>query len=179
MDEYVGLSATNKNSFGSFLNTHIFGRLPFCSVNYIRGDATDTAGECRRYSELLKEYPADIVMLGIGENGHIAFNDPHVADFSDPVLVKEVMLDPVCRTQQVHDGCFAMLSDVPRSALTLTIPALAAGAYMFCSVPAASKACAVKNTLEGEISEICPATILRRHKNAVMYCDANSGKFII
>lgn len=179
MDEYAGLSPTDKGSFASYLDAHIFGRLTFGGVNYIRGDARDTAAECARYSELLAEYPPDIVMLGIGENGHIAFNDPHVADFRDPAPVKEVILDEVCRMQQVHDGCFAALGDVPRSALTLTIPALTAAAYMFCSVPASSKAEAVRNTVLGEISERCPATILRRHKNAIMYCDADSGAYII
>lgn len=179
MDEYVGLAPGNKNSFTCYLDTHIFSFLPFRSVNYIRGDAPDTAAECRRYSELLSKYPPDIVMLGIGENGHIAFNDPHVADFSDPQAVKEVTLDEVCREQQVHDGCFKALSDVPKSALTLTIPALTAAEYMFCSVPAASKAEAVKNTVNNEISEKCPATILRRHKNAVMYCDADSARYIV
>ncbi len=179
MDEYVGLAPSNKNSFACYLDAHIFSFLPFRSVNYIRGDAPDTAAECQRYSELLGKYPPDIVMLGIGENGHIAFNDPHVADFSDPASVKEVTLDEVCREQQVHDGCFKALSDVPKSALTLTIPALTSAEYMFCSVPAASKAEAVKNTLNSEISEKCPATILRRHKNAVMYCDADSSRFIV
>lgn len=178
MDEYTGLAPGDKNSFASYLDTHIFGLLPFRCVNYIRGDSPDISAECRRYSELLKKYPPDIVMLGIGENGHIAFNDPHVADFSDPEVVKEVTLDEVCRAQQVHDGCFATLSDVPKSAITLTIPALTAAAYMFCSVPAATKAEAVKNTVNSEISEKCPATILRRHKNAIMYCDADSAKLL-
>lgn len=179
MDEYVGLAPVSKKSFAAYLNAHIFGLLPFRSVNYIRGYISDITSECQHYSELLRKYPPDIVLLGIGENGHIAFNDPHVADFSDSELVKEVTLDETCRAQQVHDGCFASLCDVPKSALTLTIPALTNATYMFCSVPAATKAGAVKNMLFNEVSEKCPATILRHHQNAFMYCDADSGRYII
>ncbi|MEE1043435.1 MAG: 6-phosphogluconolactonase, partial [Clostridia bacterium] len=126
-------------------------------------------------SKLLKENPVDIVCMGIGENGHIAFNDPHVADFNDPKLVKYVELDEMCRNQQVNDGCFAKIDDVPKYAMTLTIPALVSAKYNFCIVPAPTKAQAVKNTVCGEISEKCPASILRRKDNAILYCDADSS----
>jgi len=178
MDEYVGLANDHPQSFGTYLREHIFSRLPFGKIHYIRGDAEDSREECARYSALLTENPPDIVCLGIGENGHIAFNDPGVADFNDPALVKPAELDEVCRMQQVHDGCFPGIDDVPTHALTLTVPALANAAYLFCSVPAATKAEAVRRTCREEITENCPATIMRRHSHAILYCDPDSGKLI-
>ncbi len=175
MDEYIGLSKEAPQRFGNFLREAIFGRVNFKSVNYIDGGAEDIEAECARYTKLLKEYPVDIVCLGIGENGHIAFNDPGVADFADQALIKVASLDEVCRKQQVNDGCFAVLDEVPRYALTLTIPALVGAGKMFCTVPAATKKWAVKQTIQGEISEDCPATIMRRHGNAILYCDSQSG----
>lgn len=174
MDEYVGLSGDSPQSFSTYLREHIFGLVPFKSVNCIDG-AASAKEECGRYGKLLSENPVDIVCLGIGENGHIAFNDPWVADFDDPVKVKAVPLDEVCRKQQVHDGCFPTLDDVPKYALTLTIPALTAAAHMFCSVPAATKREAVTRTVNGDITIDCPATIMRKHPHAVLYCDADSG----
>jgi len=178
MDEYVGLPNGDSHTFGVYLKEHIFGKVPFKSVHYIHGDAEDPEAECTRYSALLAENPVDVVCLGIGENGHIAFNDPPVADFNDPKAVKIVELDGVCRMQQVNDGCFPTLDDVPTHALTLTIPSLLAAKYMFCVVPAPTKATAVKNTVYGEISEACPASILRTHDSAVLYCDADSGVYL-
>ncbi len=176
MDEYIGLPEGSTASFGSYLREHLFDKVPFESVHYINAFGTDRAAECARYSELLRKYPVDIVCLGIGENGHIAFNDPPVADFSDPYLVKEVKLDERCRLQQVHDGCFACIDDVPQYALTLTVPALTAAERMFCVVPYATKAAAVKEMLTTtHIDEHCPATILRRHSGATLYCDQESA----
>ena len=116
--------------------------------------------------------------MGIGENGHIAFNDPPVADFNDPKMVKPVQLDEICRNQQVNDGCFAKIDDVPKTAITLTVPTLFAGKQLFCIVPAKTKANAVRATVKGEIGEACPATILRRHANAVLYLDSDSGALL-
>lgn len=178
MDEYIGLPADAPQGFGNFLRAHIFGVAPFASVNYIDISAVDAHAECARYAALLSEAPIDIVVMGIGENGHIAFNDPPVADFNDPKAVKPVALDEVCRRQQVNDGCFATLSDVPKTAITLTVPTLFAGGALFCIVPASSKANAVKNTLTGEIGERCPATVLRRHPNAVLYLDEDSSALL-
>lgn len=177
MDEYVGIDPNAPQGFARFLKNALFDKVPFKSVNTLNS-LNDPDAEAERYSKLLKENPVDIVCMGIGENGHIAFNDPHVADFNDSVLVKKVDLDEVCRMQQVHDGCFATLDDVPKYALTLTVPALAAGKYQFCVVPAATKANAVKSTVNGEINETCPATILRTLENAILYCDNDSGAFI-
>ena len=178
MDEYIGLSADAPQGFGNFLKEHIFGLAPFKSVNYIDISAKDPEKECERYAAILAEYPTDIVVMGIGENGHIAFNDPPVADFADPKAVKPVLLDEICRNQQVNDGCFATIDDVPKYAITLTVPTLFAGDYLFCIVPAATKANAVKATLCGEIGETCPATVLRRHQNAILYLDGDSSALV-
>lgn len=179
MDEYVGISKDASQAFSNFLRDRIFGKVPFKSVNYIDVSAEDPEQECERYAALLKEYPADIVCMGIGENGHIAFNDPPVADFNDKKTVKVVELDHKCRQQQVNDGCFATLDDVPKYAITLTIPALMSGKYIFCIVPGKTKTEAVTNTVNGEISTACPATILRTHDNAILYVDRDSGKDIL
>ena len=178
MDEYIGLPADAPQGFGNFLKAHIFGLAPFKSVNYINISAEDAEAECARYSALLAQYPTDIVVMGIGENGHIAFNDPPVADFADPKAVKPVLLDEICRNQQVNDGCFATIDDVPKYAITLTVPTLFSGKYLFCIVPAKTKANAVKATVCGEIGEACPATILRRHENAILYLDNDSSSLL-
>lgn len=178
MDEYVGLNDAAPQRFGRFLEERIFKKLPFNVVNYLNGNATTPDEECERYAALLKENKVDVVCMGIGENSHIAFNDPHVADFSDPVLVKKVTLDEACRQQQVNDGCFAALKDVPVHALTLTVPALMQARYIFCVVPGPMKAQAVKHTLRSEISEKYPATILRTHENAVLFLDKDSASLL-
>ena len=174
MDEYVGLPEGDSHTFGAYLYEHIFRHKNFKSIHYIGGG--DPEAVCARYTKILEEYPVDVVCLGIGENGHIAFNDPWVADFHDPKPVKIVELDGMCRQQQVNDGCFPTLNDVPTHAVTLTIPALTAAKYMFCVVPGATKTAAVTNTVKGPISEDCPATILRKHNGAILYCDKDSGK---
>ncbi len=178
MDEYIGLSSDAPQGFGNFLKSHIFGLVDFKSVNYIDISAVEAERECARYAELLKKYPTDIVVMGIGENGHIAFNDPPVANFNDPQAVKPVALDEICRNQQVNDGCFATIDDVPTTAITLTVPTLFAGEHLFCIVPAKTKARAVRATLCDEISEKCPATILRRHKSAILYLDGDSSSLL-
>ena len=178
MDEYVGLPEGDSHTFGVYLKEHIFGKVPFKSIHYIHGDDADPEAECARYAELLAQYPVDVVCLGIGENGHIAFNDPWVADFDDPKMVKAVPLDEVCRQQQVNDGCFKTIDDVPKYAVTLTCPTLFNGKNLFCIVPAKTKANAVKHTLEDAITVDCPATILRKHASAKLYLDSDSSELI-
>lgn len=178
MDEYIGLAADAPQGFGNFLKARLFDRVPFKSVHRIDPTATDPEREAARYAALLAAAPADIVVMGIGENGHIAFNDPPVADFRDPRAVKAVALDEVCRRQQVNDGCFARLEDVPRYALTLTVPTLVAAPWLFCIVPAKTKAKAVYETINGAIDEHCPASILRTHDHAILYLDADSGALL-
>ncbi len=179
MDEYVGLESDAPQCFGNFLKEHIFGKVPFKSVYYISESGENEDEICNNYSKLIKEHPIDIVCLGIGENGHIAFNDPWVADFNDSEVIKKVELDEMCRNQQVNDGCFKCIDDVPKFALTLTVPALFNADYLFCTVPAKTKANAVYNTVNAEINEDVPATIMRKHKNAVMYCDKDSAERIL
>jgi glucosamine-6-phosphate deaminase len=177
MDEYIGLSDDAPQGFGNFLKEKIFGKLPFAAIHYLNGNAENPAEECNRYAALLQKYPVDIVCMGIGENGHIAFNDPPVADFNDAQLVKIVELDQACRQQQVNDDCFATIDAVPTNAITLTIPALMAAKYIYCMVPGPTKAEAVFNTLNQDIIEQYPSTILRRHDEAILYLDAfSSGK---
>ena len=178
MDEYIGLDKDAPQGFGNFLRDHIFGLVPFKSVNYIDCTAKDPDAEARRYAKVLKDNPTDVVIMGIGENGHIAFNDPPVADFADSVLVKPVKLDEICRNQQVNDGCFAKIDDVPTHALTLTVPALVRAPYLFCIVPAPTKAWAVKETLTGSIDEHCPASILRKQADANLYLDKDSASLL-
>jgi glucosamine-6-phosphate deaminase len=178
MDEYVGLAPDAPQRFGTFLSERLFRRVPLRAVYLIDGNAADLAAELDRYTRLLHAHPVDIVCLGIGENGHIAFNDPPVADFADPLSVKRVALDLASRQQQVHDGAFAELAHVPTHALTLTIPALIRAARMFCIVPAPSKARAVLRTLTGPIGTECPATILRRHAAAILYTDRDSAALL-
>ena len=178
MDEYIGLDKDAPQGFGNFLKAHIFGLVPFKSVNYIDITATNPEAEAERYGKLLDANLTDIVVMGIGENGHIAFNDPPVADFHDKRTVKPVKLDEVCRQQQVNDGCFASIDDVPTHAMTLTVPTLVRAPYLFCIVPAPTKAKAVYETLNGSIDEHCPASILRIHDNAILYLDNESSQLL-
>lgn len=179
MDEYCGLDREASQCFGNFLDRALFEQVDMRERYYLR-DAGQTPEEiCRNYSSLLRQYPVDIVCLGIGENGHIAFNDPPAADFNDSELVKTVTLDEVCRMQQVHDGCFENIAQVPASAVTLTIPALYAARYMFCVVPAETKARAVKDACTGPVDEGCPASVLRRHPGAVLYLDRDSSSLLV
>ena len=177
MDEYVGLDIGSAQSFATYLTEHIFALAPFKSVNLI--PAKNGEEGIAAYTRLLTEYPTDVVLMGIGENGHIAFNDPPVADFNDPYLIKKVELDEICRNQQVHDKCFETLDDVPRYALTLTVPALMRAKYLICTVPAPTKAQAVKAMLTGPIGTLCPATALRGHDNAKMFLDKDSASLVL
>lgn len=174
MDEYVGLGPGDSQSFATYLTEHLFGKTTFKSVHFI--DARENAQEaCGRYEALFAEYPPDVVCMGIGENGHIAFNDPPTADFEDPAIIKMVELEETCRKQQVHDGCFESLQKVPTHALTLTVPALMAARYIVCTVPGPTKAEAVERMLHSKIGEHCPATALRRHQSAEMFLDKDSA----
>lgn len=177
MDEYVGLPADAPQGFANFLREALFDRVPFGRVSCLDSQAQPEE-ECARYAALLRKDPADLVVMGVGENGHIAFNDPHAARFDDPELVKIVELDSVCRAQQVHDGCFAQVDDVPKRAMTLTVPALCGGDRVFCIVPAKAKAQAVREMLEGPVEERCPASILRRPPGGTLYLDKDSASLL-
>jgi glucosamine-6-phosphate deaminase len=170
MDEYIGLPEDAPQRFSAFLRNHLFNLVQPGEVHLI-DCSLPIEDQCRRYTKLFTAQPIDIICLGIGENGHIAFNDPPVADFHDPQTIKLVQLDEACRRQQVNDGCFPELDAVPTHALTLTIPALMSGASLFCIVPGMSKRKALHQTLFGPIVTECPASILRRHPNCVLYTD--------
>ena len=175
MDEYVGLSAEDPRSFPHDLRTHLLNRINIGTFHPIEADRSDVANVCARYEELLSAEPIDLICLGIGENGHIAFNDPAVAEFDDERLVKEVVLDPLCRQQQVNDGCFASLDQVPNSAISLTIPVFRRARRLSVHVPGARKAEAIRAALEGEIGPECPASILRVHPHATLYIDGDAA----
>lgn len=173
MDDYLGLPPDAPQRFSHYLADHLFDHVHPGNVQMI--DGTNSAEvERTRYADLINAAPIDIVCLGIGENGHIAFNDPPVADFHDPEMVKVVTLDAASRHQQVHDGCFAHLDDVPTDALTLTIPALLSGEALFCIVPGPTKRAAVHATLRGPVTTECPASILRQHPTCILYLDEAS-----
>jgi glucosamine-6-phosphate deaminase len=178
VDEYVGVGVDEPHSFRKYLIDQVTNRVPIGEFHGIQGEAVDPESECRRYSKLLEENPPDVALLGIGENGHLAFNDPPVADFEDPLAVKQVELDETCRLQQVNDGCFDSLDLVPKHALTLTVPAMFRARRLVVSVPGSTKSQAVKDALQGPITTACPASILRRHRAAVLLLDEESAAHV-
>ena len=180
MDEYIGLDPSHPASFPLFLRIHI--------MNYIRPkifypippSTHHNAQEvCKEYEKLLRSYPADLCVLGIGENGHLAFNDPPFADFKDTSWVKIIKLDEASRRQQVGEGHFKIFEEVPTHAITLTIPALLAARHVLALVPEARKADAVYRTLKGPINEECPGSILRQTPHAHLFLDADSAQKIL
>lgn len=173
MDEYIGLPPGAPERFARWLDVNLFDHLPFAQVHRIIPEP-DPAAAAAAYALELAKAPIDLMCLGIGVNGHIAFNDPPVAEFADPLDVKVVTLDEQCRQQQVDDDCFARFEDVPQQAITLTIPRLVNVGQLFCVVPGALKRDAVRATLHGPISTACPASILREHPNCSLYLDAES-----
>jgi len=175
MDEYLGLVADHPASFRHFMRERVELRLRPRLFHYLAGDCLEPLAECDRYSALLRAQPIDLCCLGIGENGHVAFNDPPVADFSDLRTVKLVKLDEPCRQQQVGEGCFPRLESVPQYAFTLTVPVLCAARRMVCVVPEARKAEAVRQTLRGPVATACPASILRRQPHCTLFLDAESA----
>lgn len=178
MDEYVHLPRESGQLFSQYLARHLLSKVMMAKFYIINAEAGDPEAECERYAELLRTFPPDIVCMGIGENGHIAFNDPPVADFADPKTVKIVELDEPCRRQQVNDGCFPTIEDVPKTAMTLTIPALMAAQYLSIVVPSARKAEAVRNTVHAPMTHAVPSTVLRTHHNATLFLDSASASLL-
>ena len=174
LDEYKGLSDQHPASFRKYLKERILNEVKPGKVYLVNGDAADLDNEILQYEELLRQHPVDVACIGIGENGHIAFNDPPVADFNDPRLVKVVELDEACKRQQMGEGWFPTLDDVPKEAVTLTITAIMNCKTISCVVPGKRKANAIYNTLNAEISTACPATILRQHPDTVVFLDEGS-----
>jgi glucosamine-6-phosphate deaminase len=178
MDEYLGISANHKASFRRYMRERVESRVKPCAFHYLEGDALLPIEECERYTKLLQAQPIDLCCLGVGENGHIAFNDPPVANFADKRSVNIVSLDEKCRLQQVGEGHFAGMDAVPQYALTLTIPMLCSAKKMLCIAPEKRKAQAVKDALQGPISTACPASILRRQAHCTMFVDTDSTSLL-
>ena len=179
MDEYIGLTEDAPQGFANFLRRAIFDLVPFKNVFCFNGQNESPEAECKRYTDLLLKYPVDIIFMGIGENGHIAFNDPGVAKFDDPETVKIAKLDEVCRNQQVNDGCFASIDLVPTHAYTLTVPIMMQAPKMMLVVPTALKAKAIHDTVLGPVTEMVPASIVRTHKGgATLYTDEAGATLI-
>lgn len=174
LDEYVGLPVSHPASFRRFLYERLINVLPFRAAHLLDGEAPDLLLECQRYAALLAERPIDAACVGIGENGHLAFNDPP-ADFYAPTAVHVVTLDAACRAQQVGEGHFPTIDDVPERALSLSVPGIMAAQAISCVVPEARKAAAVRRTLQEPISPDCPASILRTHPNCILFLDAESA----
>jgi glucosamine-6-phosphate deaminase len=180
MDEYVGVGAAHPASFARYMRERIASLAPVGEFNYLQGDAPDPQAEATRYASLLAVHPLDLCCLGIGENGHLAFNDPPPggADFDDPVAAKIVTLDERCKAQQVGEGHFATIADVPPTAITVTIPGLLGARSVLAIVPEARKAAAVHAALIGPITPACPASALRRTDHATLLLDRDSAQLL-
>ncbi len=177
MDEYLGMSESHPASFRRFLREKLVDRVHPKAMYGMQGDAPDAAGEIRRYVGLMEAHPPVVCVMGIGENGHVAFNDPP-ADFHTREMMHVVNLDEACRRQQVGEGHFARLEDVPRQALSLTVPALLKPSHVMALVPEARKAAAVRAALEGPVTEDCPASILRTQAHVTLYLDRDSAALL-
>lgn len=178
LDEYLGMDDQAPQSFRRFLIDRLVSKVSLGEFHGLGGDAEDGAAETQRYGELLAANPPDFAVLGIGENGHLAFIDPPFCDFDDPLRVKVVELDEVCRAQQVNDGAFATIDDVPHQALSLTIPTIMACPRLFAIVPGPAKREAIRSTLEGPVATTCPASILRQHPDAHLFIDRASAALL-
>jgi glucosamine-6-phosphate deaminase len=178
MDEYVGMSSSHPASFAHWVETYLTNVVHPGKVHYLHGDSPNLEENCRRYGALLTSETIDLCFLGFGENGHIAFNDPHAADFSDPLVVKRVTLDEKCRRQQVGEGHFPNVEAVPEVAITLTCPTLMNARNLICCVPESRKAGAVRDALQGPLSVSCPASLIVTHPGATIYLDPESAAYL-
>jgi glucosamine-6-phosphate deaminase len=178
LDEYVGISRDHPASFRYWIRNHFAVPTRAKVTHYIEGDAPDLDGMLRHYAELLRAAPVDLAFVGIGENGHIAFNDPHVADFADPLLIKRVTLDEACRRQQVGEGHFRDMGSVPAEAISVTCPGLFRAEHWVCCVPDRRKAQAVRGSLEGPLSVACPGSLVQNHPSASVYLDLESASLL-
>jgi len=176
LDEYIGLSETHPASFRRYLRERFVSRAPLRAFHYLNGEG-DARAECRRVGEIIRRHPIDVAFIGIGENGHIAFNDPP-ADFEteEPYLV--VALDEACRRQQLGEGWFKTLEDVPRQAISMSVRQIMKSSAIICAVPDARKAKAVKLCLEGPVSPLAPSSILQQHQQAWIYLDRKSSALL-
>jgi glucosamine-6-phosphate deaminase len=170
LDEYIGIPSHHPGSFRKYLCDRVFSRVKVKEYHLIQGDHDNPQNECDRISKVFDQYRIDVAFIGIGENGHIAFNDPP-ASFDDKVSYKVVQLDERCRQQQFNEGWFETIDAVPRSAITMSIPAIMRSRAVVCTVPDVRKAAAVRDALSLPVSPIIPASILRMHQNATLLLD--------
>src|SRR5215831_4287671 len=170
LDEYIDLPITHPASFRKYLQERFIAKVPSLKAAYLINGETNPQQECERLGKLISQHPIDVALVGIGENGHLAFNDPP-ADFEtgDPYIVVE--LDEACRKQQMGEGWFKSIDDVPRSAISMSIKQIMKSKHIICSVPDARKAAPAKNCLEQEVSNLYPASILQTHTNCIVYLD--------
>lgn len=178
LDEYLGITADHCASFRRYMRERVEKRVVPKKFHYIEGDTLQPVAECDRYTKLLQAQPIDLCCLGVGENGHLAFNDPSVANFQDPYSVKLVKLDTVNRQQQVSTGHFPNLETVPQYAFTVTISTICSAKKIICLAPEKRKANVVKEMLQGAISTNCPASILRQQAQATLFLDVNSASLL-
>ena len=178
LDEYLGLDQKHPASFRNYLRSNIIDAVKPNRFYPLDADREDLDQMIKEYDGLLRKYPVDVACIGIGENGHLAFNDPGVADFNDKKLIKEVLLDKDCRLQQLNEGWFEDMDAVPKKAITLTIPAIMNAKHINCFVPDNRKAKAVKNALEGDIVASCPASVLRKHPSANLFLDPPAASML-
>lgn len=178
LDEYLGISADHSASFRRYLRERVEQRVKPRQFHYLEGDTLQPLAECDRYTKLLQAQPIDLCCLGVGENGHLAFNDPAVANFHDPYSVKLVKLDTVNRQQQVNTGHFPNIENVPQYAFTVTIPLICAAKKIICLAPELRKAKVVKHMLQGAITTDCPVSILRQKPQATLFLDVNSASLL-
>jgi glucosamine-6-phosphate deaminase len=178
LDEYLGISADHSASFRRYLREKVESKVQPKVFHYIQGDTLEPIAECARYSQLLQAQPIDLCLLGIGENGHLAFNDPKVANFDDPYTVKLVKLDEFNRQQQVNTGYFSNIEKVPQYAFTVTISTICGVNKIICLAPSQRKAKIIKTMLQGEVTTTCPASILRHQSQAMLFLDADSASLV-
>ncbi len=174
LDEYIGMSQDHPASFRRYLRERLVTRVPIGTVHYIAGDAADLHAELQRLSGLLAATPVDVAFVGIGENGHLAFNDPP-ADFEAAAPYLVVNLDDACRRQQLGEGWFPSLEAVPTRAISMSIPQIMRSGHILCIVPEARKAAALRATLEGPVTPDVPASILQRHRQCELFADKGSA----
>jgi glucosamine-6-phosphate deaminase len=175
LDEYVGIAPDHPASFRRFLLDRLFSRVKVAAFHGLDGQARDLGAECARYAALLQAAGPALAILGIGENGHLAFIDPPVCDFAERADVRVVELDEPCRLQQVNDGCFPSLAEVPRTALSLTVPFLMRVPRAVAIVPGPAKRAAIQAAVLGAVTTACPASVLRRHRDATLFLDDDSA----
>ena len=174
LDEYVGITDQAPASFCRYLRERLIDKVGLKKYHLLDGTEAPAA-VIERVSAEIRKAPIDVAFVGVGENGHLAFMDPAVADFNDPQDVKVVKLDADCRAQQVAEGWFSSLGEVPDNALSMTIPAILRVPRLIVSVPGVRKAAIIRRTLTEAISTSCPATILRTHPNVTLYLDEESA----